>query len=101
MTFPRVRLNEELLREGMQIESVDIPVESKVKILDALSATGLTSIEVGSFVSARYTPQMADIESLVASFTPREGVRYTALALNQRGRERMAAFMPPSIAYVG
>jgi hydroxymethylglutaryl-CoA lyase len=95
MTFPRVRLNEELLREGMQIESVDIPVESKVKILDALSATGLTSIEVGSFVSARYTPQMADIESLVASFTPREGVRYTALALNQRGRERMAAFMPP------
>ena len=95
MTFPRVRLNEELLREGMQIESVDIPVESKVKILDALSATGLTSIEVGSFVSARYTPQMADIESLIASFTPREGVRYTALALNQRGRERMAAFMPP------
>ena len=95
MTFPRVRLNEELLREGMQIESVDIPVESKVKILDALSATGLTCIEVGSFVSARYTPQMADIESLVASFTPREGVRYTALALNQRGRERMAAFTPP------
>ena len=42
MTFPRVCLNEELLREGMQIESVDIPVESKVKILDALSATGLT-----------------------------------------------------------
>ena len=95
MTFPRVRLNEELLREGMQIESVDIPVESKVKILDSLSATGLTCIEVGSFVSARYTPQMADIESLVASFTPRDGVRYTALALNQRGRERMAAFTPP------
>ena len=95
MDFPRVRLNEELLREGMQIESVDIPVESKVKLLDALSATGLTSIEVGSFVSPRYTPQMAEIESLVASFTPREGVRYTALALNQRGRERMAAFTPP------
>jgi hydroxymethylglutaryl-CoA lyase len=95
MAFPRVRLNEELLREGMQIESVDIPVESKIKILDALSATGLTHIEVGSFVSARYTPQMADIDTLVASFTPREGVCYTALALNQRGRDRIAAFTPP------
>jgi hydroxymethylglutaryl-CoA lyase len=95
MAFPRVCLNEELLREGMQIESVDIPVESKIKILEALSATGLTQIEVGSFVSARYTPQMADIDKLVSSFTPREGVRYTALALNQRGRDRIAAFTPP------
>ena len=38
---------------------------------------------------------MADIDTVVSSFTPREGVRYTALALNQRGRERMAAFTPP------
>jgi hydroxymethylglutaryl-CoA lyase len=95
MTFPRVFLNEELLREGMQIESVDIPIESKIKLLDALSATGLAQIEVGSFVSPRYTPQMADIDTLVSSFTPREGVRYTALALNQRGRDRAAAFTPP------
>jgi hydroxymethylglutaryl-CoA lyase len=95
MTFPRVFLNEELLREGMQIESVDIPIESKIKLLDALSATGLGQIEVGSFVSPRYTPQMADIDTLVSSFTPREGVRYTALALNQRGRDRAAAFTPP------
>jgi hydroxymethylglutaryl-CoA lyase len=95
MAFPRVCLNEELLREGMQIESVDIPVESKIKLLDALSATGLTQIVVGSFVSARYTPQMADIDTLVGSFTPRDGVRYTALALNQRGRDRMADFTPP------
>lgn len=95
MTFPRVFLNEELLREGMQIESVDIPVESKIKLLDALSATGLAQIEVGSFVSPRYTPQMAEIDTLVSSFTPRQGVRYTALALNQRGRDRVAAFTPP------
>jgi hydroxymethylglutaryl-CoA lyase len=93
--FPKVSLNDELMREGMQIESVDIPIASKIKLLNALSASGLTQIEVGSFVSPRYTPQMADIDTLVSSFTPREGVRYTALALNQKGRDRMAAHMPP------
>lgn len=95
MAFPKVYLNDELMREGMQIESVDIPLASKVKLLNALSASGLTQIEVGSFVSPRYTPQMADIDTLVSSFTPREGVRYTALALNQKGRDRMTADMPP------
>jgi hydroxymethylglutaryl-CoA lyase len=95
VAFPKVCLNDELMREGMQIESVDIPVESKIQVLDALSATGLTQIEVGSFVSPRYTPQMADIDTIVSSFTPRDGVRYTALALNQKGRDRMTSYMPP------
>ena len=95
MGFPKVCLNDELMREGMQIESVDIPVEEKIKVLDALSATGLTQIEVGSFVSPRYTPQMAEIDTIASSFTPRDGVRYTALALNQKGRDRMTACMPP------
>jgi hydroxymethylglutaryl-CoA lyase len=95
VAFPKVCLNDELMREGMQIESVDIPLASKVKLLNALSASGLIQIEVGSFVSPRYTPQMADIDTLVSSFTPREGVRYTALALNQKGRDRMTAHMPP------
>ncbi|OLT12757.1 hypothetical protein BJF78_23735 [Pseudonocardia sp. CNS-139] len=65
-------LNEELLREGMQIESVDIPVEAKIRLLDALSVTGLPQIEVGSFVSPRYTPQMAEIDELVSRFTPHD-----------------------------
>ena len=95
MGFPKVCLNDELMREGMQIESIDIPVEEKIKVLDALSATGLTQIEVGSFVSPRYTPQMAEIDTIVSSFTPRDGVRYTALALNQKGRDRMTSYMPP------
>jgi hydroxymethylglutaryl-CoA lyase len=95
MAYPNVVLNEEVLREGMQIESVDIPVAAKIRILDALSATGLPQIEIGSFVSPKYTPQMADIEELVSSFTPQPGVRYTAIALNQRGRDQVAAFTPP------
>jgi hydroxymethylglutaryl-CoA lyase len=95
MTYPAVHITEECLREGMQIESVDITVADKVRLLDALSRTGLKSIMVGSFVSPRYTPQMAQIDELVRGFTPVEGVTYTALALNQKGRERAAEHMPP------
>lgn len=95
MSYPAVRLNEEGMREGMQIESVDISTDDKIRLLDALSATGLESIVVGSFVSPKYTPQMAHIEELLERFTPAPGVRYLALALNQRGRERAAEFTPP------
>jgi hydroxymethylglutaryl-CoA lyase len=83
------------MREGMQIESVDITIEDKVRLLDALSATGLKSIVVGSFVSPKYTPQMAEIDELMRRFTPRSGIVYSAVALNQKGRERAAEFTPP------
>jgi hydroxymethylglutaryl-CoA lyase len=95
MSRPRVHITEECLREGMQIESVAIATEAKLELLHALSHTGLRHIVVGSFVSPRYTPQMADIDTLVSRLEPVPGVRYSALALNQRGRERMAPWMPP------
>jgi hydroxymethylglutaryl-CoA lyase len=95
MGYPSVILTEELMREGMQIESADIPLATKIDLLDALSATGLRQIVVGSFVSSRYTPQMAEIEPLLDGFTPQPGVRYTALALNEKGRERANAHTPP------
>lgn len=93
--WPRVSLIDETMREGMQIESVDVPVAAKVALLDALSETGVGTIVVGSFVSPRWVPQMAEIERLLQEFTPRDGVTYLALALNQRGVERRAAFSPP------
>ena len=93
--LPRVEIIEEGMREGMQIESADITVERKLELLDALSQTGLSTIVVGSFVSAAWTPQMASIDELVTRFTPVEGVVYTALALNERGRERLRAHVPP------
>lgn len=95
MSYPHVELNEEGMREGMQIESVDISLDDKVRLLDALSATGLRNIVVGSFVSPKYTPQMAQIDELLRRFTPVEGVNYRALALNQKGRDRAAEHMPP------
>jgi len=93
--YPAVQLNEELMREGMQIESAAISVDDKIRLLDALSRTGLRNIVVGSFVSPRWTPQMASIDDLLERFVPADGVTYTALALNDRGRERALAHTPP------
>lgn len=95
MGFPSVIYKEEVLREGMQIEDVGISIEDRLRLLHALSETGLKHIVVGSFVSPRYTPQMAMIDEIMAKFTPRPGVRYTALALNERGIERAKQHSPP------
>jgi Isopropylmalate/homocitrate/citramalate synthases len=92
--YPTVRIIEEGMREGMQIESASITVQNKIRLLDALSQTGLETIVVGSFVSPKWTPQMADIEEVIEGFSPVEGVTYTGLALNERGRERMSRFSP-------
>lgn len=89
---PTVVILEEGMREGMQIESADIPAAEKVRLLDALSRTGLRKIHVGSFVSPKWTPQMANVEDVIAGFTPVEGVEYTAIVLNPRGAERRAEY---------
>lgn len=93
--YPAVVIVEEGMREGLQIEEASIPVEAKVRLLDSMSESGLRRIVVGSFVSPKYTPQMASIEELVERFTPRPGVVYTALALNAKGVERRARHIPP------
>jgi hydroxymethylglutaryl-CoA lyase len=95
MVYPKVEIIEEGMREGMQIESASITVDDKLRLLDALSTTGLHTIVVGSFVSPKWTPQMASVDEVVKRFTPADGVKYTALALNNIGRERMGEFMPP------
>lgn len=94
-SFPQVLLTEEGMRDGLQIESVDIPVADKIELLDMLSETGLKEIAVGSFVNSRWVPQMACVEEIVRGFHPKPGVRYVATALNERGRERIRQFVPP------
>jgi hydroxymethylglutaryl-CoA lyase len=94
-SWPQVIYKEEVMREGMQIESSDIPVADKVQLLDELGETGLTNIVVGSFVRPEYTPQMAQIEEVLRKFTPKDGVTYTALLLNSRAAERARDFSPP------
>ncbi len=93
--WPTVKYKEEGMREGMQIEDAEISVEDKVELLDSLSETGLKNIVVGSFVSPKWTPQMARIDEIVSQFNPNPDVTYTALALNARGVERARAYSPP------
>ncbi|MFA7249727.1 MAG: citramalate synthase [Dehalococcoidia bacterium] len=93
--WAKVEIGEETMREGMQIEDKDIPVADKIRLLDALSKTGIKNINVGSFVSPTYTPQMAKIDEIVTGFHPEPGVRYTALALNERGVQRAREYSPP------
>lgn len=95
LRWPTVEYRDETMREGMQIESASISVDDKVRLLNALGETGIRRIVVGSFVSPRYTPQMADIEEVLERFTPSPGVTYTALLVNRRSYERARRFSPP------
>ncbi len=95
MGYPKIVHTEEGMRDGLQIESADIPVADKIQLLNALSETGLKEIAAGSFVSPKWTPQMACVDELMRGFTPKPGVRYVYTALNEKGRERAKEFTPP------
>ena len=94
-SYPTIVHTEEGMRDGLQIENPDIPLEAKVRLLDALSETGLKEIAVGSFVSPKWTPQMACMDDLVRAFHPKPGIRYVYTALNDKGLERAREFTPP------
>jgi len=73
-------------RDGLQNED-PITVEERIELIDALSATGLRAIEVGSFVRADAIPAMARTDEVLAGITRVEGVRYRALVPNLRGAD--------------
>ena len=87
----RVEIHEEGPREGFQIEPVGFTIEQRVELVHALADSGLRQIQVASFVNPRRVPQMADADRLFAALRKREGVRYTALWLNEAGFERARA----------
>ena len=94
-TFPEVIFTDSTMREGMQIENPEIPVDDKVRLLNAISETGLKRIVVGSFVHPKWVPQMAKIDDIVARFTPNSDVIYTALYMGSRGLPRYIEHVPP------
>jgi hydroxymethylglutaryl-CoA lyase len=89
-----VEVRDDTMREGLQIEDRNIPVEQKLRLLDALGETGLKVISIGSFAHPKWTPQMACIDEIAERFVPREGVTYTAAVFNQKGLERAAKYSP-------
>jgi len=85
-------------RDGLQNEARLIPVEGKVALVDRLSQVGFRRIEVASFVSPRWVPQMADGAEVLARIERRPGVRYTALTPNLKGYEGARAAKADEVA---
>ncbi|MEM9795142.1 MAG: hydroxymethylglutaryl-CoA lyase [Pseudomonadota bacterium] len=85
MTGERVEIFEVGPRDGLQNEARAIPAAEKIALVDALSDCGFQRIEVASFVSPKWVPQMADGAAVLAGIVRTEGVRYAALTPNLKG----------------
>ncbi|BCA53349.1 3-hydroxymethyl-3-methylglutaryl-CoA lyase, cytoplasmic [Nitrospira sp. KM1] len=86
-----IRIIEVGPRDGLQHETAIVSTEAKVSFVNALSRTGVTEIEAGSFVSPRAIPQLADSDEVFQRIQRMPGVVYSALVPNERGLERARA----------
>ncbi|HVC08869.1 MAG TPA: hydroxymethylglutaryl-CoA lyase [Elusimicrobiota bacterium] len=87
-SLPAIRLVEVGPRDGLQNEKTVVPLDAKVALVDALSASGLKEIEAGAFVSPKAVPQMADSVQVFESIVRKAGVVYSALVPNEQGLDR-------------
>ena len=85
-----VSIREVAPRDGLQNEE-PIPTDAKVRLIDALSGTGVRRIEAVSFVHPKAIPQMADADQVWAQVTKHPDIRYSALIPNTRGARRAIA----------
>ena len=97
----RVRIVEVGPRDGLQNEKAIVPLAVKVELIDRLSATGLSVVEAGAFVSPKWVPQMADTAEVLAGIRRRPGVAYPVLVPNTRGLEQAIAAGVEEIAIFG
>jgi len=95
--YPKIEYLEQGMRDGLQIEDADIGVDDRLRLLDLLAEAGLKYICVGSFVSPKWTPQMACMDRVMEKFQPRPGVKYTCTVLNDQGVERAKRYSPPLV----
>jgi len=78
-------------RDGLQNEKAPVPAAVKIELVQRLQDAGLTEIEVTSFVSPKWVPQMADAASVMAGIRRKPGVRYSVLTPNMKGFEAALA----------
>ncbi len=88
-------------RDGLQNEERAIPTAQKVALVDCLSRAGFRRIEVASFVSPKWVPQMADSAAVLAGIRRAPGVRYAALTPNMKGLEGALAARADEVAIFG
>ncbi|MFC0407204.1 hydroxymethylglutaryl-CoA lyase [Roseomonas elaeocarpi] len=92
MTYPaKLRVVEVGPRDGLQNESAAVPVCTRAALVGMLAAAGAKTIEVGSFVSPKWVPQMADTADLLAMLPAMAGVSYPVLVPNLKGLEQALA----------
>src|SRR5579859_2709424 len=89
----RVSVYEVSLRDGLQNERATVPLRHKLRLVDALCTAGLKRIEITSFVSPKWIPQLADADEVAehANAARPEGVTFSALCPNAQGLARAQA----------
>ena len=97
----RVTLVEVGPRDGLQNEKQTVPAATKIELVHRLQAAGLREIEVTSFVSPKWVPQMADNAEVMTGVQRQPGVRYSVLTPNLKGWEAAAATRPDEIVVFG
>ena len=88
---PELLLEDEALRDGLQMESTVFSLDEKLELFRLLESSGVRRIQVGSFVHPKIVPQMADTDELVRAIGKTEKTTLTALVLNEKGLERALA----------
>jgi hydroxymethylglutaryl-CoA lyase len=87
-TLSQITLEDEVLRDGLQMESRIFSLEEKLLIFNLLKEAGLNRIQVGSFVHPKAVPQMADTDEFIKRIGKQEDITVTGLVLNDRGLDR-------------
>jgi hydroxymethylglutaryl-CoA lyase len=88
-------------RDGLQNEKQEVPADVKIKLVHLLQDAGLKEIEVTSFVSPKWVPQMADNAQVMAGIHRKPGVRYSVLVPNMKGFEAAVESKPDEIVVFG
>ncbi|KQW30532.1 hydroxymethylglutaryl-CoA lyase [Acidovorax sp. Root402] len=102
MSIPsRVRLIDVGPRDGLQNEKTPVPAAVKIELVHRLQQAGLKEIEVTSYVSPKWVPQMADNHEVMAGITRQPGVAYSVLTPNLKGFEAALLDQPDEIVVFG
>lgn len=102
MSYPtRVKLVEVGPRDGLQNEKQPVSAAVKIELVHRLQEAGHKEIEVTSFVSPKWVPQMADNAEVMAGITRRADVRYSVLTPNMKGYEAAVLSRPDEIVVFG
>jgi hydroxymethylglutaryl-CoA lyase len=88
---PELLLEDESLRDGLQIESQILSTDQKIELFTLLCRAGVPRIQVGSFVNPKVVPQMADTDELIRRLGQQSGTVISALILNGKGLDRALA----------